>query len=296
MEAAMEVSDKWIKLEEKKAAAIVGHETKWEAEAAKIARDEEVKVNKPPKAKKGEAKGAAERKRERAELRLWRKKQRMQWSKEDIMRSMGVAHLKVIDNLLREGEEMQAVGATSRQNTAEPQPPPVPSDEEMIDPVLRSNPIPTPGPSTSTPSVEPESPAIPETLSPASRRRLQKRLYMRRKRAEAAGHTDILPVQGSTVVQRGKPGRKSKPRAKRKTEGDAVVDDDQEDDEEEEEEDDPRQAHGKTRHYKTKGLLESTNMNAEALHKNGLGLFHLSALSKLMRSGRSSFYKCVIAC
>src|ERR1700727_1589470 len=102
MEAAMEVSDKWIELEEEKATVIISHETKWEAEAAKIARDREIKVKKPPRAKKGEAKSAEERKRERAEFRLWRKEQRMQWNKEDIMRSMGVAHLKVIDNLLRE--------------------------------------------------------------------------------------------------------------------------------------------------------------------------------------------------
>ncbi|KIM77813.1 hypothetical protein PILCRDRAFT_11708 [Piloderma croceum F 1598] len=282
MEAAMEVSDKWIELEEEKATAIIGHERKWEAEAAKIARDREIKVKKPPKAKKGEAKSAEERKRERVEFRLWRKEQHRQWNKEDIMRSMGVAHLKVIDNLLREEEETQAATATSRQNTVEP--PPVPSDEEMIDPVLRSNPMPTPGLSTSTPPVEPVSSAIPSPLSPASRRRLQKRLYMRRKRAEATGRTELLSVEGSTVVQRGKPGRKSKPRKKRKTEeGDAVVDDDQEDDEEEEE--DARHSHigGKTRHYKIKGLLESTDMDAETLDKNGLGLFHLSALFKLMR-------------
>lgn len=283
MEAAMEVSDKWIELEEEKATAIIGQETKWEAEAAKIARDKEIKMKKPPKAKKGEAKSAEERRRERAEFRLWRKEQRMQWKKEDIMRSMGVGHLKVIDNILREEEETQAAAATSRQNTAEPPlPPPVPSDEEMIDPILRSNPMPTPVLST---SAEPQSSATPEILSPASRRRLQKRLYMRRKRAEATGRTELLPVEGSTLVQRGKPGRKSKPRKKRKTEeGEAVVDDDdQEDDEEEEEE--PRHAHigGKTRHYKIKSLLESTDMDAEALHKNGLDLFHLSALSKLMR-------------
>lgn len=288
VEAAMEVSDKWIELEEENATAIVAHATKWEAETLKIARDKEIKLKlklkKISKAKRGEAKSAEELKRQRLKRKAWRKECRLKWNKEDIMQSLGVAHLKVIDNILREEEETLAAATTSRQSTAEPPQPPVPSDEEMIDPILRSNPMPVSGPSTSTLSVDLESSAIPENLSPASRRRLQKRLHMRRKRAEAAGRSDQLPVQ------RAKPGRKSKPRKKRKTEGGSVVVEDDDEDEEH----DPRHLRvgGKTRHYKIKSVFESTDVDAEALHKKGLGLFHLSALSKLMRLVEFLIYGC----
>jgi hypothetical protein len=289
VEAAMEVSEKWIELEEEKAAAIVGHEAKWEQEIVKATREEEFKLKKKeatPKAKRGEGKSRDERKRERAELKTLRKEQRLKWDQEDVLRSLGTAHFKVIDSILREEEESRAAAAAtaSRQSTTEP--PLVNSDEEMIDPVLRSNPMPAPGPSTSTPSAGPESSSIPENLSPVSRRRLKKRLYMRQKRAEAAGRADILPVELSAGVQRVKPGRKSKPRKKRKTaEGSVVVGNQNEDEEQDNDSDDPRHSHigGKTRHYKIKGLFESMGMDAGALHENGLGLFHFSALSKLTR-------------
>ena len=286
LEAAMEVSEKWIQLEEEKAAATVGHETGWEAEEAHVARENEFKLKKKeamPKAKAGEAKDIDERRRERFKLKTLRKELKLQWRHEDIMRSLGTAHFKVIDNMLREEEETMAGAAgSSRQSTTEPsQPLPVDPDEEMIDPVLRSKPIPIPGPSTPTLSVEPKS-SIPENLSPMSRRRLHKRLYMRRKRAEAAGRTDLLPSEPFAAVQRIKPGRKSNPRKKQKTEqGSVVVDDEEQDDDS----DDPRHPRigGKTRRYKIKELFESVGMDVAALHENDLGLFRLSSLAKLMK-------------
>jgi len=207
------------------------------------------------------------------------------------MRRLGIAHLKVIDNILREEEDMLAAGASSRQNTAEPFQPLL---DEMIGPVLRSDAMPIPGPSTSARSGEPVPYPTPENLSPRSRRLLKKRLYMRRKRAEASGSTDLLPAS----VQRVKPGRKSKPRKKQKgKDGSAVVGDEDEDEhEDEEDEEDLRHSHigGKTLHYKIKSKLESTGVDAEALRQDGLGLFHLSALSKLMRS--TAFLLCLHDC
>lgn len=288
MEAAMEVSDRWIELEEENAAAIIDQEAKWEEQAANITREKEKEWKKKmmPKAKWGEAKNSDERKRERVELRAWRKEHKAHAAKDALMRSLNVAHLKVIDNILREEEEMLAAPATSRQNTAEPlQPPLVDVDEEMIDPVLRSNPMPIPGPSTSMPSTEPVASFVPDNFSPASRRRLKKRLYMRRKRAEAVGETDSLPVELLAGVERVKPGRKSGVRKKPKaTEGRGVVKNEEDDDEE-----DPRHLHigGKTLRYKIKHQLKSTGTGAEQLHENGLGLFHLSTLSKLMRLAAS---------
>jgi hypothetical protein len=289
VEAAMEVSEKWIQLEEEKAAATVGHETGWEVEEAHVARKNEFKLKKMeaiPKAKAGEAKGRDERQRERVELKTLHKELKLRWKYEDVMRSLGTAHFKVIDNILREEEEetMGVAAASSRQSTTEPsQPPPVDPDEEMIDPILRSKPILIPGPSTSTLSVEPESSPIPENLSPMSRRRLRKRLYMRRKRAEAAGRTDLLPSEPSAAVQRIKPGRKSKPRKKQKTEQGSVVIDDEEQDDDSDDHRHPRIG-GKTRRYKIKELFDSVGMDVAALHENGLGLFHLSSLAKLMMS------------
>jgi hypothetical protein len=291
MGAALEVSEKWIAEEEEKAAGIIGRETYWEAEALRVARENEVKLNKAkvmPKARRGEGKSREERKRDRVEFRTWRKARKVAWAKDDIMRSMGAAHLKVIDNILREEEETLAAAATSRQNTVEPlHCPPGSAGGEVIGPVLRSKPMPRPGPSSI-----PESSSIPDNFSPASRRRLKKRLYMRRKRAEAKG--DMLPIEPSVAAQRAKPGRKSKPRKKRKTEDGSEVagdDDDQEDEE-------LRHPHigGKTRHYRIKSQLESNDMDAEGLHQNGLGLFHLSALSKLMKLADSFVSKAMIVC
>lgn len=295
MEVAMEVSEEWVELEEEKAAGLIVAEEKWKATAAGIARENETKRKKReiiPRAKRGEKRSEEEQGRKRSEFKEWHEGQKNRWGKEDLLQSMGVAHLKVIDNILREEEDALSAVTTSRRSTLEPpqlQLPPSTIEDEMIDPVLRTPVGPVAGPSTAVQMPEPNSPkSTLQDLSPASRRRIYKRLYMRRKRSEAMGIVDAQPSQTSDIALRVKPGRKSRPRKMRKTdEGSAIGGDDgdEDDDDDDDEEDGLRHSHigGKTRHYKIKSQFEASNLGAQALHENGLGLFHLSALAKLMR-------------
>lgn len=109
-------------------------------------------------------------------------------------------------------------------------------------------------------------------LSPASRRRLRKRMYMRRKRAEATGG-DVDQSLG-----RLKPGRKPLPRPG-EVEDDTVP---------------TRHAHpsGKTLTYKMKEQLKVAEITPEWLEEEHLDLFHMSGLYKLMRCARS--FRCAI--
>ncbi|THH15956.1 hypothetical protein EW146_g4611 [Bondarzewia mesenterica] len=216
------------------------------------------------------------------------------------------------------------------------QPASVPIDDLMIDPVLRaqSQPSfaskpqtllgPSPLPSYSSapsgpmfpPSLsEPPHPAsfpppkpsmhtatppppdiMPANLSPASRRRFQKRLYMRRKRAEATGK------EVSLASGRLKPGRKTRGKAAEvpnpavqeevgRTEGGEERNRDEEESEEEEmgetgkkRKEKKGKKRGKTKPQKLKHALEGVGVNAEYLQQEGMSLFHLSALGKLART------------
>ncbi|KAG6866360.1 hypothetical protein C0991_005281 [Blastosporella zonata] len=162
------------------------------------------------------------------------------------------------------------------------------------------------------------------SLSPASRRRVQKRLHMRRKRAAQRGE-DVIEA-----VAKLRPGRKtkrlqaSKPRGKQSTvqpdeldgdkgKEDTLMDVDQngdhpamstsltspeeacreeEVDKEEEQNDSDasrrqrRKKGGMTKPYKIKRDFADKGIDADTLIEGNLGLFHLSTLSRLM-----TFYK-----
>lgn len=91
----------------------------------------------------------------------------------------------------------------------------------------------------------------PEALSPASRRRLQKRLYMRRKRAKQSG------AEVNYAVTRLRPGREKIEKQKRKK-------------------------GGLTRPYRIRQQFAEQQINLTELQRTGLDLFHLSTLSKLI--------------
>ena len=201
------------------------------------------------------------------------------------MQSLGIAHFKVIDNILREEEEALAAATASREGTRElSQLPPKATDDDVIDAVLRADTMHGAGSSTATQTPDRDSSKSSTLdLSPASRRRIYKRLYMRRKRGQATGTSDAL-LSETHAPQRIKPGRKSRPRKKRKTDEGSVVIDGDDDEYDDDDDDDPRHnIGGKTRHYKIKGQFEAVDFDAKALQDNGLELFHLSALAKLMR-------------
>ena len=270
IEGAMEVSEEWIELEEYHSEGIVFNEKGWEENAAATAREDErkaMKKNIRPRATQGDGKTQEDHKRARTEYKEWEKAQGIVWEKEDVLKSLGAAHCKVIDHILRDFEEAYTLSLHNNGDAS--QSVALEHDESMIDPVLRSSASRAASPAVKT---------IPDSLSPTSRRRLQKRLWMRRKRERAKGNTDLSAASSSLNLERIKPGRK-----KRKTESGSQVQIPEEDDEKEEV--DPRHPHigGKTQHYKIKAQFEKMGIDGSALNQHGLGLFHMSALSKVMK-------------
>lgn len=109
-------------------------------------------------------------------------------------------------------------------------------------------------------------------------RRLKKRLYMRRKRAEKSGR----PVDPISIRLR--PGRESKVRKpskprpqKYKTKNKEEADPNQEDVYE------PHTKGGATRPYRIKKIFQENGVDAQMLSHVGIDLFHLLTLTKLLR-------------
>lgn len=125
------------------------------------------------------------------------------------------------------------------------------------------------------------------SLSPASRRRLQKRLYMRRKRAEKNGET------ADNTITRLKPGRKSKPRKADLPTIDLRAEDGSEAEKGDQHEQATRHPHpsGKTLPYKIREQFDSQGIDAVRLRQEGLGLFHMVNLSRLMRYALHSLHR-----
>ena len=149
----------------------------------------------------------------------------------------------------------------------------------MVDPVASSSvpggPLPSSPPAKAIHNVnEDDAGTVPSNLSPASRGLISKRLYMRRKRAEASRGTAQLDPT------RLKPGRKvsttSKYRPpKLRRDGHGASDG--------EAPNPKRPMRGGTRPYKIRSEFERLGTGADYLRDNGLELFHLSALGRLMR-------------
>lgn len=143
---------------------------------------------------------------------------------------------------------------------------------------------------------------FPSDLSPNSRRRVQKRLYMRQKRAASRGE-NVVPV-----VSKLRPGRKikdkkpPKPRPKkykvnkledtpRESLGDNISEtgDTLPTSPSDRDESAPLAEYanhsksGVTRPYKIKKIYAENGINADVLNAGSLGLFHLSTLGRLMK-------------
>jgi hypothetical protein len=162
----------------------------------------------------------------------------------------------------------------------------------------------------------------PSDLTPSSRRRFHKRLYMRRKRAEQKGEEAISDVAKLRPGRKAKERRPPKPRpktynTKNKTasrKGDAsgvvmevgallshtmrnesraqeytadVSSQDHEESENSDDDDDDHQQHhnvgGLTRPYRIKKDFAENGIDGQTLIDGNLGLFHLSFLGRLMK-------------
>lgn len=207
---AMEVSDAWIEQEEREAEALAAVEPLWERnDILKQRSAERRKVKKGKENARGAVKG---------EFNHRLKELEAQWKKKDFLSSLGEMHLKTIDSLIRTAEESSPPSGKRRRT------------ENSVGTLNQSPPhsmatIPLP-PSTDTMQTSPQRLSSPvtinddhtqlmdrptaserhcddtSTLSPASRRRYYKRMYMRRKRAEQTGKTLVMDLRKL------KPGRK----------------------------------------------------------------------------------------
>lgn len=260
--AAMELVPEWVAFEEQQASAILAKEPAWDLEALQRHRDTGLTARK--KLVRGR-KMKTDMEQEQREL----------WTKEGSLQSLDRRDMVALGMILRAAEARPDNGSRSqsrsRQSTAarEITPPvPIPDiDESLIDPALLALSAPH-RPSSPSPA-----PSItePPNLSPASRRRYQKRLYMRRKRAEVAGRKAEL----NTV--RLKPGRRTKKVRGTSVDEDIVMSGADEDEFRHD------NVSGKTAIYKTLTKFTDVGIDAEILGELGLDLFHLGGLSKLIK-------------
>ncbi|KAI0074879.1 hypothetical protein K474DRAFT_1664874 [Panus rudis PR-1116 ss-1] len=106
---------------------------------------------------------------------------------------------------------------------------------------------------------------IDPTLSPASRKRLRKRLYMRRKRAEQAG-TDVIET-----AERLKPGRKPKKADRQSVRGEGAINERS------------SGTHRRATDQEVLSEVEQMGYDANKLRVEGLDLFRLGKLARLMQ-------------
>jgi hypothetical protein len=297
--AAIEVSDEWVVAEEAMAAALTieeGHGELQELGALRRKRVRDAKADMIPRGKRRrvtvevgadelvaceESEGddfegdsmSVEVVKGKARFEKWHARKVAAWERDDLFKKLDDVHLQVLDTMLREDEEAQRGKSLNRGGSA-----------NMISQDLDT------GMDT-------------RVLSPTSRRRHTKRLYMRRKRARLRGE-DVVPV----TLARMKPGRKGKdkvtqvveetereevlPSGKEMGNRDSMTPDltypDSQDDE-----DDGGDAGkvttkkrinvgGKRRYQKVRSDFENVGINASYLGEHGMDLFHLGRLGKLM--------------
>ncbi|RXW16715.1 hypothetical protein EST38_g9131 [Candolleomyces aberdarensis] len=249
--------------------------------------------------------------------------------------------LQALDNILRESEDASAhleiipSPSKSQRSSSEPTSNSKSSvegaargseddslDEDDIDSYIRPLASSQHAPRSQTPSSsssegkETETTPAPTSvtnmlqLSPVSRRRLQKRLYMRKQRALKKGLTeegvDVKSVRlksGPKAKGKGKEDEEvSSPRKKEKSAKDEDEDEDDDEDEaeqdelddeeeeEEEEENGSKTPTGRTTEsFKYKQEFLEAGIDADVINTEGLGYFNLGAMGKLMNFFSSGY-------
>ena len=275
--AAYQVTTELIALEDQQAARICLAEPMRAKQAESEARAEALRtVKNAMRVPRGKGGKGHERDREgqRARREVFERlhaEREVEWAREDALTRLDAVALQVLDRMLRVDEETRAkAGSDEEEGKSPTMPHPVASSSSPAGELHATTPPP------SSPQVTPISDnggednatVIPSNLSPASRRLISKRLYMRRKRAEASGSIAQLDTT------RLKPGRKVSATSKYrqpKPHSDG-------------ENPNPKQpVRGNTRPYKIQREFERLGIRADYLRENGLGLFHLGALGRLMR-------------
>ena len=215
----------------------------------------------------------------------WQAEREIEWARKDSLARLDGMALQVLDRMLRTDEERrveassddgrEVIDRSRRRTSARFHP--VASSSSPGGDLHATPPPPSSPPATSIPDDddnEDDANVNLSNLSPISRRRIYKRLHMRRVRAEAKGAIAQLDLA------RLKPGRKVSATSKYrqpKPRGDGHAANDGEN---------PnlkQPARGDTRPYKMQHEFERLGIGADYLRTNGLGLFHLGALGRLMR-------------
>lgn len=297
--AAVEVSDEWIAAEEAMAAALIveeDHGELQELEALRRKRVRDAKADMIPRGKRrrvgaevgadeliacedserdavGDEPMSVEVAKGKARFEEWHARKIAAWERDNLFKKLEDSQLQVLDAMLREDEEAQKEKSLSREGSAD-------VISQGLDNGMNMN-----------------------VLSPTSRRRQTKRLYMRRKRAQLRGE-DVVPV----TLARMKPGRKGKEKAVtvvEETEKEEVLPSGKEigdmatvvldfaEPESEADDDDAGNAgkaitkksikvRGKTRYQKIRFDFQNAGINASYLGEHGMDLFHLGRLGKLM--------------
>ena len=284
--AAHQVSAELVALEDQHAAHICVAEPMHAKEVESKARAETLRlVKNSMRVPRGEGRKGCERDREgqlarKEEFERLRAEREIEWAREDALARLDAGALQVLDRILRVDEERRTKAGSDDEDEEEGKSSkmPYPVGSSSLAGELHAT-APPQSPPPATPILndnEDDAGAIPPNLSPASRRLISKRLYMRRKRAEASGGTAQLDPA------RLKPGRKVSATSKYKlpkphADGHGAGDSDSEDP-------NPKQlVRGNTRPYKIQRDFERLGIGADYLRENGLGLFHLGVVGRLMR-------------
>ncbi|KAJ7680341.1 hypothetical protein DFH06DRAFT_1464568, partial [Mycena polygramma] len=334
LEGAMEVSDSWVEYEEAQASILTKLDSEWEEEAEEHRR----------------AALLTRRFQDEHAYWSWKEEQESQWRKQDTLAKLGIKHLQMLDRLIRNpavtgpptepplvtepsaseplahlpesrfhdgliDPVLLALSAAPAETSLPPSSPrePATSDERPPD---RSS-IPTTTPLLSSPVVTSRRPsdASHRHLSPASRRRLAKRLHMRKKRAEAAGiEPNLLPTklvpgpkQKRVYIPKPRP-HKYKPRKPKNPPPELDMEEEAHSDpnmnagpsvsgSRSVEDDDEGTVSGTTYYnkggvtapYKILSAFKEQGIDAHTLTEGGLDIFNLSMLGKLMRLFRGTF-------
>ena len=298
--AAHEVSAALVKFEDQQAALICAEEPVRAKKVEDEAREETLRAMKNGmRARRGEGEKGRGRDREGQEARRetferWRAERENEWAREDALARLDPTGLQVLNRMVRMDEEKrfdagsddegEAVGRPLRRSSRNLRP--VASSSSPGGELQATPPPPSSPPATSIPDDDGEDDDDDEddivddtgvnrsNLSPHSHRLVYKRLHMRRKRAEARG--GIAQLNPARL----KPGRKVSATSKFRNPMPRGGGHDTSDDENL----NPKQPErGNTRPYKIQHEFERLGIGADFLRENGLGLFHLGALGRLMR-------------
>ncbi|KAL1673409.1 hypothetical protein EV122DRAFT_255196 [Schizophyllum commune] len=191
---AMGMSDSWLDWEETQATRLTAAEPDWEAYALNAQRQDTLAAY---------SSDSSDHARETLQAH---------WKAEDVLHTLGTHKLRAISHILRVDEAAEDDPArpvtpnpiTPNPTTSNPITP-HPAGEDNAETSARGRSPSRPRSQSSTPSTH--------ELSPKSRRRLQKRLYMRRKRAEKAG---VEAVQDAGLLKVGRPKKARPPRKRRR--------------------------------------------------------------------------------